>query len=122
VLISSHLLGEVEKTCDAAAIIDRGKVIAQGSIDELVADSAGELVIECDDTERALNLLASDPAIRQLRSEHGTLRMSLNAREHAGELNSRLVAAGLVVTRLEPARHSLEERFLEMTTRLEVAA
>jgi hypothetical protein len=48
--------------------------------------------------------------------------MSLTAREYAGELNSRLVAAGVVVTRLEPARHSLEERFLEMTTRLEVAA
>ena len=44
------------------------------------------------------------------------------AREQAGEINARLVDAGLVVTRLEPARHSLEERFLEMTTRLEVAA
>ena len=121
-LISSHLLGEIEKTCDVAAIIDRGRVIAQGTIDELVADSTGELVIECDDTERALTLLASDPAIRRLRNEHGTLRMSLTAREHAGELNSRLVGAGLVVTRLEPARRSLEERFLEMTTRLEVAA
>jgi ABC-2 type transport system ATP-binding protein len=122
VLISSHLLGEIEKSCDVAAIIDRGRVIAQGSIDELVDDKAGELVIECDDAERALNLLAGDPAVRRLRSEHGALRMSLAAREHAGELNSRLVGAGLVVTRLEPARHSLEERFLEMTTRLEVAA
>ena len=122
VLISSHLLGEIEKTCDVAAIIDRGRVIAQGSIDELVSDNAGELVIECDDAERALTLLASDPAVRRLRTENGALRMSLTAREYAGELNSRLVAAGVVVTRLEPARHSLEERFLEMTTRLEVAA
>ena len=48
--------------------------------------------------------------------------MRLVARGHAGEINSRLVAAGIVVTRLEPARRSLEERFLEMTTRLEVAA
>ena len=48
--------------------------------------------------------------------------MSLLARDHAGEINARLVGAGLVVARLEPARHSLEERFLEMTTRLEVAA
>src|SRR5690349_258410 len=110
VLISSHLLGEIEKTCDVAAIIDGGRVIAQGTIDELVADSTGELVIECDDTERALTLLAADPAVRQLRTEQGTLRMNLTSREHAGELNSRLVGAGLVVTRLEPARRSLEER------------
>lgn len=122
VFISSHLLDEVEKTCDVAAIIDRGRVIAQGSIEELVADRAGELVIECDDAERALTLLAGDPTVRELRHEHGALRMSLIAREQAGEINSRLVAAGLVVTRLEPARRSLEERFLEMTTRLEVAA
>jgi hypothetical protein len=76
-------------------------VIAQGSIEELVADRAGELVIECDDTERALTLLAGDPTVCGLRKEHGELRMSLIAREQAGEINSRLVAAGLVVTRLE---------------------
>ena len=122
VFVSSHLLDEVEKTCDVAAIIDGGRVIAQGSIDELVADEAGELMIECDDTVRALELLAGDPAVRDLRAEHGALRMSLLARDQAGEINSRLVSAGVVVTRLEPARRSLEDRFLEMTTRLEVAA
>jgi ABC-2 type transport system ATP-binding protein len=122
VFVSSHLLDEVEKTCDVAAIIDAGRVIAQGSIEELVADDGGELVIECDDPARALALLAGDPTVRDLRAEHGALRMHLLARDQAGEINSRLVAAGVVVTRLEPARRTLEDRFLEMTTRLEVAA
>jgi ABC-2 type transport system ATP-binding protein len=122
VFISSHLLDEVEKTCDVAAIIDGGRVIAQGSIEELVADEAGELVIECDEPERALALLASDPTVHHLRREHAALRMSLVSPEQAGEINSRLVGAGVTVTRLEPARRSLEQRFLEMTTRLEVAA
>jgi ABC-2 type transport system ATP-binding protein len=122
VFVSSHLLDEVEKTCDVAAIIDGGRVIAQGSIAELVADEAGELVIECDEPERALMVLAGDLAVRDLRAEHGSLRMRLLDPGHAGEINSRLVAAGIVVTRLEPARRSLEDRFLEMTTRLEVAA
>jgi ABC-2 type transport system ATP-binding protein len=122
VFISSHLLDEVEKTCDVAAIIDRGRVIAQGSIEDLVADGAGELVIECDDAERALTLLASEAAVRELRREAGGLRMSLRSPAQAGEINARLVTAGVVVTRLEPVRHTLEERFLEMTTRLEVAA
>ena len=122
VFVSSHLLDEVEKTCDVAAIIDRGRVIAQGPIDELVADVAGELVIECDDLERATALLAGDARVRELRREHGRLRMRLLAPDQAGEINTRLVGAGVVVTRLEPVRRSLEERFLEMTTRLEVAA
>jgi ABC-2 type transport system ATP-binding protein len=122
VFISSHLLDEVEKTCDVAAIIDGGRVIAQGPIEDLIADEGGELVIECDDNDRAFALLAGDPSVRDLRTEHGALRMRLVARDHAGELNARLVGAGVVVARLQPARHSLEERFLEMTTRLEVAA
>jgi ABC-2 type transport system ATP-binding protein len=122
VFVSSHLLDEVEKTCDLAAIIDGGRVIAQGPIDELIGGAAGDLVVECDDAERAAGLLAGDPAVHELRIEHGALRMRLLAPEQAGEINARLVGAGLVVTRLEPVRHSLEERFLEMTTRLEVAA
>jgi ABC-2 type transport system ATP-binding protein len=122
VFISSHLLDEVEKTCDVAAIIDGGRVIAQGRIEDLVADEGGELVLECDDDDRALGLLAGDPIVGELRAEHGALRMRLLARDHAGEINARLVRAGVVVTRLEPTRRSLEEKFLEMTTRLEVAA
>jgi len=122
VFISSHLLDEVEKTCDVAAIIDRGRVITQGPIDQLVAGGAGELIIECDDAERAVALLAGEPTVRDLRREHGGVRLKLNGPEQAGEINARLVKAGVVVTRLEPVRHSLEERFLEMTTRLEVAA
>jgi ABC-2 type transport system ATP-binding protein len=122
VFISSHLLDEVEKTCDVAAIIDRGRVIAEGPIEELVAGGAGELIVECDDAERALTLLAREPSVRELRREHGALRMKLLTPEQAGEVNAQLVKAGVVVTRLEPVRHSLEERFLEMTTRLEVAA
>ncbi len=121
VFISSHLLDEVEKTCDEAAIIDGGRVIAQGRIEELVADEAGELVIECDDPARALSLLAGDSRVHELRIEHDALRMGLVAREQAGAINARLVGAGVTVTRLEPRRHSLEEKFLEMTTRLEVA-
>jgi ABC-2 type transport system ATP-binding protein len=122
VFISSHLLDEVEKTCDVAAIIDGGRVIAQGAIHELVAGGAGELIVECDDADRALALLAGDPTVHDLRREATALRMKLRGPEQAGEINARLVGAGVVVTRLEPVRHSLEERFLEMTTRLEVAA
>jgi ABC-2 type transport system ATP-binding protein len=85
VFISSHLLDEVEKTCDVAAIIDGGRVIAQGRIEELVADEAGELVLECDDPGRALTLLAGDPSVRDLRTEHGALRMRLVARDHAAK-------------------------------------
>ena len=123
VFISSHLLDEIEKTCDLAAIIDRGRVIAQGTIDELVADERRELLIGCGNPERARRVLAEHPAVVRVREDDGSgLRVTVIEGDHAGELNTWLVNAGVTVTRLEPLRHSLEERFLEMTTRLEVAA
>src|SRR5581483_685062 len=48
VFLSSHLLDEVEKTCDAAAVIDQGRIIAQGPISELIQDEHNELDIGCD--------------------------------------------------------------------------
>jgi ABC-2 type transport system ATP-binding protein len=122
VFVSSHLLDEIEKTCDVAAIIDRGRVIAQGQIAELVGGGTSELIVECDDVERALTVLAGEASVRDLRREAVGLRMRLDGPRQAGEINARLVSAGVMVTRLEPVRHSLEERFLEMTTRLEVTA
>ena len=57
-VLSSHLLDEVERTCDAVAIVDRGKVIRQGPIAGLLADSAFELQIDCSTPDRAGTLLA----------------------------------------------------------------
>jgi ABC-2 type transport system ATP-binding protein len=120
VFISSHLLDEIEKTCDEAVIIDKGKVIAQGTISELVSDERRQLVIGCDDEDRARRALSEHPAVIQVAREEGTgLLVTVIDGEHAGQINSWLVAAGVTVSRLEPRRHSLEQRFLEMTTRLE---
>jgi ABC-2 type transport system ATP-binding protein len=114
VVLSSHLLDEVEKTCDAIAIVDRGRVVVQGSIDELTGDVSTVLVATNDDL-RAQALLAGygvEPVEDGLRVRSGD----------AAALNRRLVEAGLDVHRLEPERISLERRFLEITTRLENAA
>ena len=56
VVLSSHLLDEVERTCDAVAIVDRGKVIRQGPIRQLLAGSSFELQVECSEPDRARGL------------------------------------------------------------------
>ena len=53
VVLSSHLLDEVERTCDAVAIVDKGKVIRQGPISQLLAGSSFEVQVECSEPERA---------------------------------------------------------------------
>ena len=57
VVLSSHLLDEVERTCDAVAIVDRGNVIRQGPISELLAGASFELQVECSEPDRAKALL-----------------------------------------------------------------
>jgi ABC-2 type transport system ATP-binding protein len=116
VFISSHLLDEVEKMCDAAAIVHHGRVIAQGTIAELLdAQPGGELVIGCSDPDRALDIVSAQLGVPVAVTSSG-LRVPLRAPEDAAHVNALLVAAGIDVWRLEPTRRSLEERFLALTS------
>jgi ABC-2 type transport system ATP-binding protein len=122
VFISSHLLDEVEKTCDAAAIVDRGKIITQGSIADLAdgGEAHHELIVGVDDVERALGTLGSSQLVLEAhRSDEGIRVVLAGEPQSAAQVNALLVGAGVGVARLEPVRHSLEQRFLEITSRLD---
>jgi ABC-2 type transport system ATP-binding protein len=117
VVLSSHLLDEVEKTCDAIAIVDRGRVVVQGPIDKLTGEASTALVATSDDL-RAQALLAGEI----VEPAEGGLRVRIENERSVAAINRRLVEAGFDVYRLEPERVSLERRFLEITSRLEAAA
>jgi ABC-2 type transport system ATP-binding protein len=122
VLLSSHLLDEVERTCDGVAIIDRGRIITQGTLAEAMGAQDNALVIGCDDLALAAAILGSLPTVTAVaRSSDGTLRVSLTGDASAAGVNRALVERGVAVHRLEPSRLSLEERFLELTSRLGAA-
>ena len=121
VFLSSHLLDEVEKICDSVAIVDGGRVITQGPIGELARGGAGhELLIAVDDPALALLTLDGHEIVREVRHCDEGLRVVLaGGPETAIEVNAYLVDAGIGVMRLEPIRHTLEQRFLEVTSRLD---
>jgi ABC-2 type transport system ATP-binding protein len=124
VLLSSHLLDEVEKTCDVAAIVDEGRVVAQGSIHELVRGGPRAIDIVCSSPVEAVGLLAAVPGVTRASDHDGALRVTLSPeapvdREIVTALLRRLLDHGLAVERVAPVSASLEERFLTMTTRLE---
>ena len=84
------------------------------------------IVIVCDDPSRATGLLSSEPEVSSITPDGDTLRIAL-AHGHsldgvAAELNRILVTAGIGVYRLESQRASLEQLFLEITTRLDGGA
>jgi ABC-2 type transport system ATP-binding protein len=121
VLLSSHLLDEVEKICDAVAIVDRGRVIVQGSIEELKGSGERTVLIGTPDEIRAHAVLADHAAVESIERNGTGIRVTLasdlelTTEEAAGELNRRLTAQGIVVHKLDPQTASLEERFLQIT-------
>src|SRR3954470_8519070 len=124
VLLSSHLLDEVEKTCDLAAIVDEGRVVAQGTMAELTAGGERRIDIVCHSPLEAATLLAAIPGVTRAADHEGSLRVTLSPeapvdREIVTALLRRLLDHGLAVERVAPVRSSLEDRFLTMTTRLE---
>jgi ABC-2 type transport system ATP-binding protein len=121
VVLSSHLLDEVERTCDAVAIVDRGKVIRQGAISELLAGTSFELQIECSPPERAGALLAGTQWGAGVRVGANGLSIDLVAgtdRAVVAEINRLLVEGDVSVFRLQEMHASLESWFLEVTSRL----
>ena len=116
VLLSSHLLAELERVCDRVAIIARGRILAEGSLDEIVgADSEHvELGVADGQDERAAALLTERFAARVTRSRRGRLEFPRQELDLA-ELNRALVEAGIAVSSLTPHRRSLEEALVELT-------
>jgi ABC-2 type transport system ATP-binding protein len=124
VLLSSHLLDEVEKTCDVVAIVDEGRIVAQGSIHEIVRGGPRAIDIVASNAVDAARLLAAVPGVLRATDHEGGLRVTLSPeapvdREIVTALLRRLLDHGVDVERVAPVQTSLEDRFLTMTTRLE---
>ncbi len=122
VFLSSHLLDEVQRTCDFAAIVDHGKVVTQGSIEVLTAGSR-TILIGTDDPARAAALLANLRSVGAATVEADGVVLSLSngtsERELVTDIVRRMLEAGLAIDRVSPREPSLEERFLNITHGLE---
>ncbi len=121
VVLSSHLLDEVERTCDAVAIVDRGRVIRQGPISQLLAGSSFEVQVECSDPDRAGLLLLATPFGPHVQAGPDGLAITLpegTERDAIAEINRLLVEGGISVFRLQHVQATLESWFLEVTKRL----
>jgi len=112
VLLSSHLLGEVEQICDRVGVIRKGTLVAEGSVSELRGQAG--LLVRAEPVREASYIAARLAGVEEVREENGSLRLTVGP-ERAAEINAKLVGAGLRVSELRPAEQSLEEVFLELT-------
>ncbi len=121
VMLSSHLLDEVERTCDAVAIVDRGRVVRQGSIDDLVRGRGTVVHVDCSDPATAARLIDATTIAAEMTLGDGSLTLTLAqgaTREVVAEINRRIVDGGISVYGLGEVRTTLEDWFLSVTTRL----
>ncbi len=112
VLLSSHLLSEVEQTCDRVAILHQGRCIREGTVASVLDADTGLVVGVADlDAGHAALTARSIPAERR----NGHLRVALPP-SAAGRVSRTLADHGQWVTELRPEERSLEDLFLELTT------
>jgi ABC-2 type transport system ATP-binding protein len=124
VWLSSHLLDEVQKTCDVAAIVDSGRVVAQGTIAQLTGGGTRTIDVVATPPALAAGLLVEMRDVVRAAQHDGALRIELSPEapptpEMVTALVRRLLDGGIQIASVAPVAHSLEERFLDMTTRLE---
>ncbi|MEV1285913.1 alpha/beta fold hydrolase [Micromonospora sp. NPDC049679] len=112
VLVSSHLLAEVEQTCTHAVVVNKGVIVASGPVAELVGESPS-VHLDVSDVEAAQQVLGRIAGVRSVATEGGTgLVVDINGTPRS-EVVAELVRAGVGVDRVMPRRR-LEDAFLAL--------
>ncbi|HEY0812450.1 MAG TPA: alpha/beta fold hydrolase [Pseudonocardia sp.] len=111
VLVSSHLLAEVEQTCSHVVVMHHGKVVASGTVEAIIA-GGGAATFTVDAPERAASVLGELSGVHAVRVDGGSVYAELNGTPRADAVRA-LVTAGLDVTSAGPRRR-LEDAFLQL--------
>jgi ABC-2 type transport system ATP-binding protein len=114
VLLSSHLMAEVEELCDRVVIISSGRVRYEGSLEDLIATTAGSYELRTTDDERAVAIAAAQRGIRQLARDGRGLTFAADEPATTA-LSIALGEAGVGIAALVPRTATLEELFFRMT-------
>ena len=126
IILSTHILPEVETTCDRVIIIAFGRIVADGSARELTARRSGGTMFVVGvkgDPEKAASALRSAPfvsTVEKLAADSGVARFAIGTRAETGDVGGdrifeHAVARGLVLTELTARRESLEDVFAQLT-------
>jgi ABC-2 type transport system ATP-binding protein len=113
VILSSHLLGEVQAICDRVAVIDRGRIVIEGTVEELRGES--ELEVAASPADTALDTLRALPFVDSVRRS-GTSLLVATPPRHTADVTAALVHAGVDVTGIRRSERELEDVFLDLTT------
>jgi len=112
VLLSSHLLGEVEQICDRVGVISNGKLVKQSTVQELLGEEG--VLVRAQPIDQANEILSRMFGADAITRQDGALHLKTRPAQSV-EINRQLVAAGIGVSELRPFERSLEEVFFQLT-------
>lgn len=114
VLLSSHLLNEVEQVATRMAIINKGTMIVQGTVEELLRAQANTMLVRAEPVKKAVSVLEKTKGASDIRPTEEGIIASIEPSRVPAVVNA-LVTAKCKVHLVQP-KHSLEEYFLQMTS------
>ena len=116
VLLSSHLLHEVEQVCDSVAILSHGRLVVQGRVDELVRSLAGEkILLRTTDNTKAIELISKLDWVADVTSKDKSILISAPA-ERSAELSEVLSRSAVYIAEMTSGQISLEEYYFKITS------
>jgi len=114
IIISSHLLSEIEKLVTHVGIISKGKMVFQGTLENLVSKQQhdSKLIIETSDTDGSIEILSRLQLT--VTRENGKIILPIPSKEMIASLNRQLINAGVDVYEMSPVKKDLETIFMEL--------
>ena len=115
VMVSSHLLGEIDKTATVLGVLAQGRLVFQGNRSEMLDVTAPDILIDCAAPSRACESLSSLSPILEQRSDRALIRLRGVTRETTAQAISSLVGRGIDIYSAVPEEQTLESAFMRMT-------
>lgn len=113
IILASHLLDEVQKVCTHFAVLNKGKKVFAGSVQEAMGDTE-KVEVATPDINTLEEKLKLCPFVTAVEQNHTLLVVSLQEGKNSYELNRFLTQQGIVVSQLTPIKKNLEKQFLEI--------
>lgn len=113
IIIASHILDEIEKVCSHVIILNKGNIISQGEVNELLTDKK-RVSISSDNMDSLLKVLTSLPNIEILKVMDDSIVVTLEENVSTASINTKLVEMGAAPSAINVLKKTLESQFLEL--------
>lgn len=113
IIISSHILDEIQKMCSHYAILKHGKLLKQGAIEDILS-SKNQFLLDSNNNEELKSKINEHPSFSSIEESEGKLKITFNDLMKGSEINQFMFTQGIVLNELTELKTSLEDEFLEI--------